>query len=196
MRLGREISAAVMVECYDFLEGKSWEIEEFKGLDLSGIILRNSSIQPLAPYMNGVILRGADLTRVDFDHSNFEGADLSNAILRETGFFQSVFEFANLSGADLTGAGLVETSFWCADFSRAKLNKARISSFSFISNNLTEATFKGARLHSVDFDGAKLTRTDFREADFGVKDDIFGVNFRHCYFKETLMPDGSVRNNS
>jgi Pentapeptide repeats (8 copies) len=48
----------------------------------------------------------------------------------------------------------------------------------------------------VDFDEAKLTRTDFREADFGVKDSVFGVEFRDCYFEETLMPDGSVRNNS
>jgi uncharacterized protein YjbI with pentapeptide repeats len=116
--------------------------------------------------------------------------------LRETRIFQSVFAHANLSGADLTGAGFSEDSFFCADFSRAKFNKAGISSLGFICNNFTEATFKGAMLDSVHFDEAKLTKTDFREADFGVKDDIFGGDFRDCHFEETLMPDGSVRNNS
>src|SRR6476469_6725788 len=102
-------------------ERRSWKPGQFKGLDLSGIILQNSSIRWIAIYMDGVILREADLTNVDLGESNFEGADLSNAILRGTRFFQSVFEGANLSGADLTGAGLVESNFFWADLSRANL---------------------------------------------------------------------------
>ncbi|WP_293128551.1 hypothetical protein [Microcoleus sp. bin38.metabat.b11b12b14.051] len=52
-------------------------------------------------------------------------------------------------------------------------------------------------LHSIYLEKAKLTLTDFREADFEVKDDrVFGGDFRDCHFDETLMPDRSVRNNS
>jgi uncharacterized protein YjbI with pentapeptide repeats len=175
-------------------ERRSWKPGQFKGLDLSGIILQNSSITRLSIYMDGVILRGADLTNVDLGESNFEGADLSNAILRGTRFFQSVFEGANLSGADLTGAGLVESTFFWADLSRANLTNARISDLGFICTDLTEAIFNGARLKSVQFDGANLIRADFRRADFGPENDrVFGVKFRDCRFEETLMPDGSVR---
>lgn len=88
----------------------TWKLGQFKGLDLSGIILRDSNILQLGLYMDGVIMRGADLTRVDLGDCNFTGADLSNAILCETRFFRGVFEMANFSGADLTGAGLAWTT--------------------------------------------------------------------------------------
>ena len=146
---GERNFSGFMVERDDIAPGEHWDLGQFKGLDLSGIILRNSNIQDIGLYMEGVILRGADLTRVDLGESNFEGADLSNAILRETRIFQSVFELANLSGADLTGAGLTESSFFYTNFSRAKLNKARISNLHFVRDNLTEATFKGARFLTV-----------------------------------------------
>lgn len=175
-------------------EMRTWQQGQFKGLDLSGIILRHSSIRWISIYMDGVILRGADLTDVDLGESNFEGADLSHAILRKTRFFQSVFSGANLSGADLTGAALVESRFFGANLSGANLNNARISDLGFVCTDLTEATFKGSRLESVRFEGAKLIQTDFRGAEFRAEDDsIFAVKFRDGHFEETLMPDGSVR---
>ncbi|WP_017720697.1 pentapeptide repeat-containing protein [Kamptonema formosum] len=177
-----------------FPESMSWEQGQFKGLDLSGIILRKSSIRWVRIFMDGVILRGADLTDVDLGESNFEGADLSHAILRVTRFFQSVFDRANLSGADLTGAALVESGFFGANLSGANLNNARISSMGFVCTDLTEATFKEARLASVWFEEAKLLRTDFLGAEFSPE--TFrgsGVRFRDCHFEGTLMPDGSVR---
>ncbi|MBW4494805.1 MAG: pentapeptide repeat-containing protein [Oscillatoria princeps RMCB-10] len=178
-------------------EKRTWDQGQFKGLDLSGIILRKSSIRWIKVFMDGVILRGADLTDVDLGESNFEGADLSNAILRGTRFFQSVFNGANLSRADLTGAALVESGFFGANLSGANLNNARISSMGFVCTDLTEATFKGARLASVWFEEAKLLRTDFLGAEFSPE--TFrgsGVRFRDCHFEETLMPDGSVRSGS
>ncbi|MBN3874758.1 MAG: pentapeptide repeat-containing protein [Nostoc sp. JL33] len=176
-------------------KNRYWERGQFKGLDLSGIILRNSSIQWIKLYMGGVILRDADLTNVDLGESDFTGADLSNARMRGVRIFQSVFERANLSGADLAGASLVESDFYCADLSRVKLRNARIRSMGFVRTDLTEATFKRARLGSVSFEKAELSRTDFREAKF--RDDrVFGVNFRDCLFEETLMPDGSVRSDN
>lgn len=192
---GERDFSKVIVKTPPFPESGSWKPGQFKGLDLSGIILQNSSIRRIAIYMDGVILREADLTNVDLGESNFEGANLSNAILRGTRFFQSVFEGANMSGADLTGAGLVESTFFWADLSKANLSNARISDLGFICTDLTDATFHEARLKSVHFDGAKLIRTDFRGADFGPENDrVFGVKFRDCRFEETLMPDGSVRN--
>ncbi|KAF3891276.1 pentapeptide repeat-containing protein [Tolypothrix bouteillei VB521301] len=177
-----------------FPQTSSWELGHFRGLDLSGIILRNSSIRWIAIYMDGVILRGADLTDVDLGESNFEGADLSNAILRETKYFQSAFNGANLSGADLTGAELVDSGFIGVNLCGANFTNARIDDITFACNNLNKAIFNGARLKNVLFDEAKLVRTDFRGADFGKdKRGASGVRFRDCCFGKTLMPDGSVR---
>ncbi|MBW4494806.1 MAG: pentapeptide repeat-containing protein [Oscillatoria princeps RMCB-10] len=192
-RAGKRNFRKVSVEI-PFPESMSWEQGQFKGLDLSGIILRKSSLRWVRIFMDGVILRGADLTDVDLGESNFEGADLSHAILRGTRFFQSVLDRANLSGADLTGAALVESQFFCANFSGVNLSNARISSIGFVRNDFTEATFQGARLQSVWFEKTKLLRTDFRGAEFSPE--TFrgsGVRFRDCHFEETLMPDGSVR---
>ncbi len=176
-----------------FPEVLSWQPGQFKGLDLSGIILRDSSIRWIRIYMAGVILRGADLTNVDLGESNFEGADLSNAILCGTQFWQSVFERANFNGADLSGASLCDSEFFCANLSRVNLSNARLKGLDFVRTNLTEATFNEASLKSVSFEKAKLIRTNFRFADFGPNNDsIFSVKFRDCRFEDTLMPDGSV----
>ncbi len=175
-------------------ENRSWRTGQFKGLDLSGIILRNSNIRWINIYMDGVILRGADLTNVDLGESNFEGADLSNAILRGTRFFQSVFEQVNFSGADMTGARLVESSFFRANFSEVNFSKAILSDFGFICTDLRSAIFNKARLKSVRFAKANLSQADFREAEFWSETDrVFGVTFRDCHFEETLMPDSSIR---
>lgn len=163
----------------------------FKGLDLSEIILRDSNISSIGPYMQGVILHKADLTRVDLGECNFEWTNLSRAKLRETGYFQSCFDRVNLSRTDLTGAELIESSFAGADLSQSKLRNATIAEIHFIGNNLTGAMFKKAQLGSVYFIKANLTKTNFEGAVFGK-----GVEFRDCHFEETIMPDGSIRNAS
>lgn len=174
----------------------TWELGQFQGLDLSGIILRDSNIIWMRNYFDGVIMRGADLTRVDLGDFNFARGDLSNAILCETRFFRSVFEHTNFSGADLTGARLAWTDFFCADMIRVKLNNARISALGFVCTDFTDATFCGARFESVTFEKANLVRTDFRGADFCLEDEIASVKFRECRFEQTIMPDGSIRSDS
>ena len=174
----------------------TWEPGQFKGLDLSVIILRDSNIIWLRNYFDGVIMRGADLTRVDLGEFNFARGDLSNAILCETRFFQSVFEMANFSGSDLTGSRLVVTDFFCADMSRVNLNNTRISGLGFVRTDFTDATLCGARFKYVTFEKAKLVRTDFRGADFWWEDEIASVKFRECRFEQTIMPDGSIRTDS
>ncbi len=174
----------------------TWEPGQFKGLDLSGIILRDSNIIWLRNYLDGVIMRGADLTRADLGDCNFTAGDLSNAILCETRLFRSVFEHANFSGADLTGAGLAWTDFFCADMSRVNLNNTRIRALGFVCTDFTDATFCGAKFKYVTFENARLVRTDFRGADFCWEDEIASVKFRECRFEQTIMPDGSIRTDS
>lgn len=176
--------------------GLTWEPGRFTGLDLSGIILRDSNMIWLRIYMDGVIMRGADLTRVDLSEWNCAEGDLSNAILRETQFFQGVFEMTNFSGADLTESSMAWSDFFCADMSQVNLNNSRISALGFVCTDFTDATFCGARLNYVTFENAILVRTDFREADFCLGDEIASVKFRGCRFEQTIMPDGSIRTDS
>ena len=177
-------------------DSPTWKLGQFNGLDLSGIILRDSNIIWLRNWLDGVIMHGADLTRVDLGECNFAEGDLSNAILCETRFFRSVFEMANFSGPDLTGARLAWTDFFGTDMSRVKLNGTRISALGFVRTDFTDATFSGARLKYVTFEKAKLVRTDFRGADFCLEDESASVKFRECRFEQTIMPDGSIRTGS
>lgn len=194
---GERDFSEVIIETPSFSETRSWERGQFKGLDLSDIILRNSSIEWISRYMGGVILRGADFTNVNLSESDFTQADLSNARMRGVRIFQSVFERTNLSGADLAGSWFGESDFYYANLSRVNLRNARIHDMCFVCTDLTEAIFKRARLKSVSFESAELIRTDFREAKFWSENErIFGVKFRNCRFEETLMPDGSMRSDA
>jgi hypothetical protein len=57
---GERDFSGVIIKTPGFQETYSWEPGQFRGLDLSGIILRNSSIRWIRIYMGGIILRGAE----------------------------------------------------------------------------------------------------------------------------------------
>jgi uncharacterized protein YjbI with pentapeptide repeats len=88
---------------------------------------------------------------------------------------------ANLNGADLTNANLRNTMLAGADLSNATLRGA----------NLTLAVLIGANLSGADLSYANLTDTNLFRAKFtGTR----GVDFTGATFKQTIMPNGTVKN--
>ncbi len=164
--------------------------EKFKGLDFSGIILRDSNLLSIRLDLGGTILHGADLSNVDLGEFYAPKIDLSNAILRGTRYWQdSTFDDANFSGSDMIGANFVSADFNCIDMSRVNLDNSKIRTTSFRGVRFIDATIRNSRLEEVTFYRCKLIRTDFRGSEFVSK-----IEFSECSFEETIMPDGSIRN--
>jgi uncharacterized protein YjbI with pentapeptide repeats len=162
---------------------------DFKGLDLSGIILRDSNLLSIRLDLEGTILHGADLSNVDLGEFYAPNIDLSNAILRGTRYWQdSTFDHANFSGSDMTGANFVSADFSGIDMSRVNLDNSKIRTTRFVCNFI-DSTIRNSRLEHVTFSRCKLIRTDFRGSEF-----VSRIEFRECSFEETIMPDGSIRN--
>lgn len=125
---------------------------DFRGHDISGLILRNISLA-------GSNLEGQQLARVDLSNSNLEGvnlqrADLSSALLTST----------NLTGVDLRGATLIGAIFKSANLHNVDLNHMDLQKSDFSGANLSGADLRGANLTKVklteaNITGAKLWRT-------------------------------------
>lgn len=86
---------------------------------------------------------------------DFNGADLTKAVLCE----------ANLWNADLRGANLTKASLIGAKLSRADLSRANISEANLSDTNLKGADLRGANLHRSHFDYADLKGANLKGAN-------------------------------
>jgi uncharacterized protein YjbI with pentapeptide repeats len=119
---------------------------------------------------DGIDLKGIDLSGTDL-YVNWHHADLRDSYFRGSQLSQSNFRGANLSGADFSGASLCKTKFRGAD--------------------LSYCYFRGAFVEETEFSNANLSYADLRGA--------VGIEIAYlddAIFCETIMPDGSVRNDN
>jgi len=135
--------------------------------DFTGVKL--FGIRLMDKVLRGIILKEADLRDAYFDWSTLSYADLSYADLRGSHLGEASLGRANLEGVDLSHAVFGQTTLREANLSHAKLERAILTETSFDKANLSYANFTGA----IDF------------------------NIRRCkgaIFCETIMPNGTVRN--
>lgn len=100
--------------------------------------------------LNGANLQGANLYR-----SEFVGATLVTANLKETDVTQSAPEDADLTGVSFVGAELYGTGF-----SRSVLSRADLSGLTLTTVNLCRA-----RLDGTDFSGSDLSGANWRNCE-------------------------------
>ncbi len=122
---------------------------DFKGHDISGLILKNISLA-------GSNLEGQQLARVDFSNSNLSGvnfqrADLSNAIMTGTNLMNANLKDATLSGTLFKSANLNGVDLSCID-----LYKADFTGANLLNCDLREANLGKAKLSRANITGAKL----------------------------------------
>jgi len=113
-------------------------------------------------------LRFLDLPEADLPNADLTAADL---------------EEANLSGSDLRNA-----SFRQADLENINLQDANLEGASFRDADLEDANLSGANLRLVYLAGANLAGANLTGADLSL------VNLDTASYCQTIMPDGSVRN--
>lgn len=135
----------------------NFEKAQLNGADLSGIVTNDSDFS----YAN---LVGAKLG--ESKHSNFTGADLTNAFMEKTNLDEAVFENANLTSANMTEAYIHHADFRGANLTNAKLVNATLGRGDFRRANLTNADLRKATVDRVDFRDTNLTNANFTGIKF------------------------------
>lgn len=121
--------------------------------------------------LEGLYLRGVDLSGLDLVGLNLKKASLGGADL----------EGANLTRADLRGADLWETNLEYANLGLANLEGAYLESAT-----LNEANLSEARLRKANMEEAKLVRANLRDAD------LYLVNLKRADLREADITGANI----
>ncbi|MGE0067783.1 MAG: pentapeptide repeat-containing protein [Solirubrobacterales bacterium] len=156
------------------------------------------------PFFEGIDLRGAKFTAIEFGASNFShanlegatldrvelgGANLSGANLKRVKQEGGMWQQANFSGAELQNADLSGAFMFQATANRTLFREADLSGAELGGLVAEESDFRGADLRGADLSGAKLWHSNFGNAE------LAGANFEGASFNETILPGGWVCNN-
>lgn len=149
------------------ISGAEMYLADLRGANLSKSRITDSDL-------NLANLSGANLTKatissdVDLEGAKFEGADLSNAEIKNVDLTDANFAGSNLYYTNFKNSNLTDTFFYETDLSYTNIKNV----------NLTRAKFKKANLYYTDLTGANLSDAVFEDSKF-------------C---NTTMPDGTLNN--
>lgn len=134
-----------------------------------------------------VYLENADLREADFSHANvswfqFNGADMSDAILRNAVFECTNMERVNLAGADLTGANMGGIDLRKANLTGATMDRAFLNK-----TVMSDATISGASVQSL-----RSRNSNVRRVDFGQTYGAGSMFFENTKTKGSTLPGGFV----
>lgn len=133
-------------------------------------------------YLENADLREADFSRAKVSWFQFNGADMSDAILRNAVFEYTNMERVNLAGADLTGANMGGIDLRKANLTGAAMDKA------FLDRTvMSDATVSGANVH-----GLRIRRGNVRRVDFGQAYGAGSMFFENTKTKGSTLPGGFV----
>lgn len=105
-----------------------------------------------------------NLVAAELTGRDFQGIDLSDAILIDVDLSDADLEDGNLSGADLSGAKLVDVDLTGARLVNAELSGADLRRADLTKANLTEASLRNANLYQAVLINANLNKADLSEA--------------------------------
>jgi uncharacterized protein YjbI with pentapeptide repeats len=140
------------------LTGADATLSETAGSFFPHALLDDARLQGMNKRYQGVVetdFSGADLTRATLKNSNLSGARFTNAILRRADLTR-----CNLSGADFSGADLTDASLAFANLSGATLRHASLVGTLLSGANLERAVLDGADLTLATLSGVRLVGAD------------------------------------
>lgn len=133
-------------------------------------------------YLEDADLREADFSRANVSWFQFDGSDMSGAILRNAVFECTNMEGVNLARADATGASLDGIDLREADLTGAVMDKA------FLDRTvMADATVDGTSVH-----GLRIRRGNVRRVDFGQARGAGSMFFENTKTKGSTLPRGLV----
>lgn len=181
------------------LQGSNLGGYKLSGGNLVNANLRNAWLAPVDPaqlelrdgaifriFLDGSVVRGADLAR-----ANLTGADLTGAIISGAGR-----SGASLAGTNLTAATLNGVNLDGANMSGVNMvdSKARLASFievDLTNANLTQADLQGANLTKTDFSRANLVNADLRGSRL-TGATLLGANLTGTLLAGATWTDGRI----
>lgn len=140
-------------------------------------------LEPKCP----VYLENADLREADFSHAKvswfqFNGSDMSDAILRNAVFECTNMERVNLAGADLTGANMGGIDLRKANLTGATMDRAF----------LNKTVMSDATVDKTSVQGLHIRRGNVRRVDFGQAHGAGSMFFEKTKTKGSTLPGGFV----
>lgn len=181
-----------------------FQVIAFVGLLLLALIgyfylmMRPITCAPICVGVNlaGRDLRGLNLQTVNFVEANLTDADLRGADLRESDFSGALLVGANLRntnltdakmiGTDLTRADLNESLLKGADLSGAILREADLTGLDLTETVLNGGSFPKAKLTGVNLQNANLTGVDFSNAN------LSGADFTNANLSGSRLSQADV----
>ena len=133
-------------------------------------------------YLENADLREADFSRAKVSWFQFNGADMSDAILRNAVFECTNMERVNLAGADLTGANMGGIDLRKVNLTGATMDKAFLNK-----TVMSDATVSGASVQSLRSRNSNVRRVDFGQA-YGAE----SMFFENTKTKGSTLPGGFV----
>lgn len=140
-------------------------------------------LDPRRPvYLEDADLREADFSRANVSWFQFDGSDMSGAILRNAVFECTNMEGVNLAGADATGANLGGIDLREANLTGAAMDRA------FLDRTvMADATVDRTSVH-----GLRIRRGNVRRVDFGQARGAESMFFENTKTKGSTLPRGFV----
>lgn len=140
-------------------------------------------LDPRRPvYLEDADLREADFSRANVSWFQFDGSDMSGAILRNAVFECTNMEGVNLAGADLTGANMGGIDLRKANLTGATMDKAFLNK-----TVMSDATVSGASVQSL-----RSRNSNVRRVDFGQAYGTGSMFFENTKIKGSTLPRGFV----
>lgn len=140
-------------------------------------------LDPRRPvYLENADLREADFSRAKVSWFQFNGADMSDAILRNAVFECTNMERVNLAGADLTGANMGGIDLRKANLTGATMDKAF----------LDRTVMSDATVDKTSVQGLHIRRGNVRRVDFGQAHGAGSMFFENTKTKGSTLPGGFV----
>jgi hypothetical protein len=133
-------------------------------------------------------LDNADLASGYLAFGDFFGAELFNANLTKAILSAANMQAADLENADLAGADLSGANLFFIEASGTVFDNSTMTSVNASLGDFNGTSFVGVDLTGADFSSANLANADFYLATTN------SANFAGATFNNTIMPDGSVRN--
>ena len=158
--------------------------KDYERADLTEINLQGANLE--GAYLMDANLQGAYLMDANLQGANLGAANLEGAYLMDANLRQAILWGANLWEANLGGANLQGANLGRANLQKATLFGANLQGAILPRANLGEANFQGANLRGANLSGADLQGADLSGAELQGAD-LRGANLTGAILRKAVF---------
>ncbi len=141
--------------------------------------------------LEGANLNGADLRNAVLKQSNLSGVKLDNAMLANADLSYSTLANASLVNADMKQSNLKGADLSYTDLSEADLKNARLEEANLYNAILVNAKLEQVNLRDTDLEGANLDGADMKNANL-TRVDLHNASLRNANMESANLEDSNL----